>query len=381
MRGQKVLGVGPLGAAVALVGEAPGMDEDRVGEPFVGAAGAMLEKMLQSAGLTKRRCYVTNVAKERPAGNDFRLRYYEDGKKGRVPKAELRKLQEELRAEIVRRDPCVVVALGEEALRALTGLEGIGKWRGMVHGVLGRKVVATYHPASVMRMYEQRAIVERDLRVAKDESKSREHRELDLELHVDPTFEESVEWLRRMRREGLGGKPVSFDIETLGATVRCIGLGNDARSALCLPFVSCRRPQASACSSGTIVRLGVDVPFSSHWEQEQEELLLGLLEDVLADPKVPLIAQNFPFDAAFMEREFGIPCRGLHMDTMIAQHACYCELPKGLDFLASFYTRLPYWSDYDARDDLQTWKYNCFDVVATWQVAQELEKELKELGV
>ena len=65
-----VPGEGPMGAAIAIVGEAPGKDEERLGRPFVGGSGHMLDLMLQASGIDRRKCYVTNVAKERPPGND-----------------------------------------------------------------------------------------------------------------------------------------------------------------------------------------------------------------------------------------------------------------------------------------------------------------------
>jgi DNA polymerase-1 len=66
---------------------------------------------------------------------------------------------------------------------------------------------------------------------------------------------------------------------------------------------------------------------------------------------------------------------------MVAQHVCYSELPKGLDFLCSVYTNHPYYSDYDFGNDDQTWTYNCYDSCITFEIATVLEQEMKELGV
>ena len=66
---------------------------------------------------------------------------------------------------------------------------------------------------------------------------------------------------------------------------------------------------------------------------------------------------------------------------MIAAHCCYSELPKSLDFLASIYTDVPYWKDYNNKDDTSTWVYNCKDCIVTFQLAFELKKEMKELEV
>jgi len=366
--------VGPKGAKIALVGEAPGQTEIQLGEPFVGSSGQLLTKMLAATGINRRECYITNIDKERPPGNDFALKHYDD-KSRKYPKPSLQTLHEDLVRELQDVRPNITVALGEEALRALTGRRGITKWRGSLHDSTVGKVVATFHPASVLRKYEQRVIVERDLRLAKDESSSPE---LELPKHafvIDPGFEEVMAFLGKLKKD----KPrVSFDIETLGETVRCIALASGPREALCVPFVSCRG-SAVALAPSTFVRPSNALPFHSHWPQEQEESILRELGSVLGALDIPLVAQNYPFDASFLEREFGFVCRGLWMDTMVAQHCCYCELPKSLDFMCSFYTRVPRYSDYSASSDLETWKYNCYDAAVTFEVAMVLEKELKEL--
>src|SRR5687768_7211788 len=64
-----VFGMGPVGAVVLFVGEAPGRNEDEQGEPFVGAAGKMLEELLEEVGLSRERVYVTNIIKCRPPDN------------------------------------------------------------------------------------------------------------------------------------------------------------------------------------------------------------------------------------------------------------------------------------------------------------------------
>jgi DNA polymerase-1 len=96
---------------------------------------------------------------------------------------------------------------------------------------------------------------------------------------------------------------------------------------------------------------------------------------------VEKVAQNFPFDSVVLAREYGFTFRNLRLDTMLAQHTCYCELPKGLDFLTSIYTRHPYYSDYDVADDLQTWTYNCWDAMVTFEIGGRLIGELENLGV
>jgi DNA polymerase-1 len=101
----------------------------------------------------------------------------------------------------------------------------------------------------------------------------------------------------------------------------------------------------------------------------------------LGDERIPKVAQNFPFDSYVLAKEFGFDIRHLYMDTMVAHHAAYCELPKGLDFLTSIYTRTPYYSDYDASVDLDLWRYNCYDAAVTLEISYRLDEELASLGI
>ena len=370
-----VVASGPRDARIAIVGEAPGADEERLGEPFMGCDGRLLMDMCAVAGIAKRSCYSTYVSRERPAGSNFWSKFYAESR-GKSPTDALLAERERVRAEIATVAPNVTIALGEEALRALTGHHSIMKWRGSVIDTGIGKVIPTIEPSTVRSKYEYRRIVEMDLRRAAREGTTRESPSLGLVLLTDPTGEQVLEWLGRIRP---GSAPVSFDIETLGATVRCIALARDAHEAICIPFVSCRAPARDTPT--TLLTMPADTAFSSHWDAATELAILRELARVLEDPGVPLIAQNFPFDASMLCREFGIVCRGLYMDTMVAQHCCYCELPKSLAFLCSVYTRIPFYKDHDASSDLDEWRYNATDAVATWQVAQALAREMKELGV
>ena len=69
------------------------------------------------------------------------------------------------------------------------------------------------------------------------------------------------------------------------------------------------------------------------------------------------------------------------MDTMLVHHACYCEFPKSLDFLCSMYTQHPRYSDYDASVDEEVWRYNCMDSLVTFECAETIEREARELHV
>jgi uracil-DNA glycosylase family 4 len=136
-----VVGTTPAtGAAVLLVGEAPGATEDETGLPFVGRAGALLDELLGEVGLPRASVAVANVLKCRPPGN-------------RAPsKVEAANCRRFLTAQIALVDPQVICALGGTAAQWFFGTGAkIGQLRGRPHDVGGRRVVSTYHPSAAIR--------------------------------------------------------------------------------------------------------------------------------------------------------------------------------------------------------------------------------------
>lgn len=145
-------------ARFVIVGEAPGADEENIGVPFVGKAGSILWEILDSLGVPGGSVYVTNVVKCRP-----------DGNKISTPEGQVaitycsRRLRDELWDV-----PCGhILALGATALKALTGLLGITKYRGLSQGCVlcPRKMVyPTYHPAAVIYDSSLRSVLESDIK-------------------------------------------------------------------------------------------------------------------------------------------------------------------------------------------------------------------------
>lgn len=140
-RTQVVFGVGDPDADVLLVGEAPGFNEDLQGEPFVGAAGQLLNRLLGEIGLSREDVYIANVIKCRPPNN-------------RDPaQDEVDSCKDYLRGQITLIDPSVVVTLGNFATKLLMRTEtGITRLRGRSYSWWqGRTLVPTYHPAAALR--------------------------------------------------------------------------------------------------------------------------------------------------------------------------------------------------------------------------------------
>jgi len=139
-RSTVVVGDAPAGARLALVGEAPGAEEDRTGRPFVGKAGALLDRLLAEAGLDRSGVAVVNVVQCRPPGN-------------RTPTAtEATRCRGWLERKLHLIGPELVVALGLSAAAAFLG-RGVrlASVRGELHEVDGRRILPTYHPSAAIR--------------------------------------------------------------------------------------------------------------------------------------------------------------------------------------------------------------------------------------
>lgn len=137
---QTVFGVGNRQAEWLVIGEAPGADEDKQGEPFVGRAGQLLNSMLAALGLKREQVYIANILKCRPPNN-------------RDPKPEEAELcRPFLERQIALIQPKLILAVGRIAAQNLLNTDTpIGKLRGRVHQVNGIPVVVTYHPAYLLR--------------------------------------------------------------------------------------------------------------------------------------------------------------------------------------------------------------------------------------
>ncbi len=156
-RTQGVLGVGDRNADWLFIGEAPGADEDRAGEPFVGQAGKLLDAMLAAIDLERgANIYITNVLKSRPPGN-------------RNPEPdEVAACRPYLLAQIELIQPKLIVALGRYAAQSLLETdEAIGRLRGRVHRFQAVPLVVTYHPAYLLRNLPDKARAWEDLCLAR----------------------------------------------------------------------------------------------------------------------------------------------------------------------------------------------------------------------
>lgn len=140
-RTKPVFGVGDRNASWMVIGEAPGADEDRQGEPFVGRAGQLLNSMLKAMGLAREQVFIANILKSRPPNN-------------RDPRPEeVRACIPFLYRQIELVNPRMILCVGRIAAQTLLNTDvTIGKLRGRLHKLAsGRPMVVTYHPAYLLR--------------------------------------------------------------------------------------------------------------------------------------------------------------------------------------------------------------------------------------
>ncbi len=146
-RTQSVFGVGDRAAKVLVVGEGPGAEEDRQGEPFVGRAGLLLNAMLRAVGFARESVYIANIVKCRPPGN-------------RDPQAnEISACLPYLQQQIAWISPRVILCVGRVSAQTLLRDESpVGRLRGKVHRLdpPGLPLVVTYHPAYLLRSPDQK---------------------------------------------------------------------------------------------------------------------------------------------------------------------------------------------------------------------------------
>lgn len=346
--------IGPLHAKIMLVGEAPGLEESRSGIPFVGSSGKILNYILQDAGVDRAACRITNVVNVRPPGNNFGV-FYEDKSK-RIPTAELLRHRQRLYKEVESTNPNVIVAIGAEALKALTPHQYITKWRGSIIATNHGKVIPTIHPAAVMRNWGVRPVVVFDFQRVAAEASFPEVKTTNREFILNPSFDQVVEECSRLMKS----EYIAFDIETTREgwpkQIKCIGFSDSSTSAICIPLAD---------------KFG-----GNYWNNpETEGAVWQLIAEVLKS-KAKKIAQNAQFDVSILSYA-GVPVNNLALDTMIMHHTLHPELPKGLDFLCSVYTNQVYYKSL-VRQDL--WRYNCLDAVITYEVAMVLLKELDDFG-
>ncbi|MBE9592349.1 MAG: hypothetical protein IMF19_02605 [Proteobacteria bacterium] len=341
--------IGPVTADIMLVGEAPGEMEDRTGVPFKGRAGNTLNTLLGQAGIMRSQCLIANVARDRPPAND--IKHYFLDKSCTIPSPRMLEYVALLQKEIEDYKPNVVIPLGNTALWALAGRKGIKHARGSVTSstlVPGQKILPTYHPQAVGYDWILATTVVMDLKKALYHSRFPGVPEDKRQLIIDPTKDQFIELCQRMLDEK---HPVAVDIESWGHINR-IGFSNSVSWAVTLGILRGKVPL-----------------FPENAELEIWEWIAKVLTEL------PIIYHNAAFDLSVLFMNHGIPTPNLFMDTLVAAHILWPELPKSLEYVTSVLLDVPAWKHLSEK---APGEYNALDALNTKCIAPIMEGLLKK---
>lgn len=349
---------------IAIVGESPGEDEEKERKPFVGASGKLLRGLLQDAGINRDLCYVGNICQYRPPENKLSKWSWDD-----------RRIQtgiEQLREDMLRFKPNLVILLGAYALRTAKGtytnakgkqaMHSIGDWRGSVficdHPLSpynGLKCLATYHPAYLFRVHQDMPFVRFDMMKAKRHGGSPTLPPDGLILDVEPNLETILERLRLIKKHKIG---FGIDIEGYVNAISCLSISPTAKEAFIIPFEN--------------------LDGSSFWTAIEEATIMGALADVMEDPAIPKVLQSGMYDRFVLAYSWKMFIRNMKDDTLLKHWEIYCEFEKSLALQTSIYTEHAYYKGDRKTQDRETyWRYCCKDSAITNECSEKQQKLLE----
>lgn len=350
-----------------IIGEAPGPEELAKHLPFVGSSGQELTRMLNEAGINRNNCFLANVADR--GEKEYKLKATQAKAlgitkiDGLYPTENASRGRERIRALVEEHKPSLIIALGNLALWALTGNNGITKWRGSILPTPGGKLIPTFNPAGVMRNWEWRWISVQDFRRAKRESTFEGIRKPSWEFVIRPNLSTTIDFLHTLKDQ-----TIATDIETRGGQISCVGIAVDKLHAISIPFMSIDNPEG-------------------YWSAADEYQVTLALKDALLRSGVASIFHNGLFDVQYFCKQWGyVP--NVAADTMLMQHAAFAGLRKSLDFISSLYCEYycywkedgKLWNPRTTSED-QHWIYNCTDCTYTYENWQELTTILGKLDL
>lgn len=340
---------------IAIIGEAPGAEEDECGIPFSGASGRFLNALLGVVGFNREQCFVGNICRQQPPDNDL-ARFGWDSEMVQNGLAALE-------SDLAVFNPSICVLLGKWALYAACGeWRSMKAWRGSLfigtHGPFkGRKCIATYHPASVLRTYEWRPLLQFDLLRAVTESWSKDldlpRRRFKLGLTADQIVAEIEGIIKDAweRPAGLGGVWVSFDLEGYWNRITRFSIATSPTAGFIVPLTSGE--------------------YDSHWTLAEEARIWVATSRLLKCERVPKVLQNSLYDRFVLAYVYKILICNVQWDTMLGHWELFCEFDKNLGLQGSIYTREPHWKEDRESDDLTTREmYCCLDSAVTEECRQ-----------
>lgn len=353
---------------IAIVGEAPGREEEAEGKPFVGASGRLLNQAMGKAGIMRHQVYVCNVVECRPPKNDIKSAEGQRACACCMPgfKAEL--------ASMKRMGIKVIIALGATAMEAL-GIQGsMKKQRGSVSIVDDMVVIPTWHPSYIMRgNWNEEVTWVNDFLKAR-EIAIKGWKAPNEYFTLFPTLSDVLDFAgSAMENNTL----LAIDIETTNlnpywSDILMIGVATDDEHAMVIPFTSVKERDGSK----EIVR---------YWKPNEELTVKEIVRKMFA--KCPALLHNAVFDMWHLKRH-GMPILNFQYDTMLLHHAINPELPHDLSYIVSIYGKTPQWKEVvlNSMDKMKEISdevvrtYNARDCVVLHQVLPGLFEDLEAMG-
>lgn len=365
-----VPGTGSLTPKLMIIGEAPGRLENEYLVPFVGPTGQILDECLFKAGIKRSECYITNVVKYQPPFNDFEKLHLI----GVDLDQSIRELWEN---EISKLRPNCILAVGDHALHAVTGNDGILNWRGSIikarDGIT--KCVPTIHPAALFSRstsdnessgglaWTWLKLIEHDINRAGEESLTPE---LNLP-HRDLSVAHSSLELYRFFNEYESLLDCCVDIESINGIPVCYGFAFNRHHGISVPILR-------QIGKHKLTDMG-DREMNEVWR---------LIDDKLRT--LHIIGQNFKYDH-FRSERIGFEIPHVKSDTLIKTRVIFPEMPKKrLNDQASLWTREPFYKDEGKEFKLgksnisQLLLYNARDCVTNKEIDEEQEQDLLDLS-
>lgn len=365
-------GVGSVEPKLMIVGEAPGKHEDEQGIPFAGPTGQILNDCLFKAGINRSECYLTNVVKYRPPLNDF--------KKLHLIGVNLEDCVKELwENEIQRLRPNCILAIGNEALRAITGNDGILNYRGSILRAKdgSTKCVPTIHPAALFsRTYGEGdeaetkgglewtylKLIEADIIRAAEESLTKT---LELPSRSLTIAHNSLD-LHRFFREYESLDKAASDIESINCVPVCVGFAFNRHHAISVPLLR-------KIGKHDLTDMG-DNEMDECWRLIDKQLR-----------RLKIVGQNFMYDE-YKLGLIGFEVPNVYSDTLIKTRVIFPELPvKKLHVISSLWTREPFYKEEGKEFRLGKSKieqllfYNGRDCAVEKEVDEEQDNDLLEM--
>jgi uracil-DNA glycosylase family 4 len=327
---------------IAIIGEAPGKDEETMRQPFVGMSGRFLNSLLSRAAINRDSCFVGNVCQYRPDGNEI-ARFSWNGR-------EIQEGLTQLRQDLCKFQPNLCVLLGNVALKAAMDVSSnhplnpkiykfkASTWRGSLFRcddvnspLFGFKCMASYHPAYCLRDYSTAPILQFDLKRAAAEGRFPELAlpQRDITVPRDPAH--AIELMRDiLERKPKGGT----DIEGYVTGMTMCSICESPTKGFIVPYAGPHN--GSFCKTA-----------------EEEAQLWYYFALIMADPEIPKVWQNGLYDRFVLQYGHFIWVRNNIDDIMLKHWELYCELEKGLAMQASIYTKEPYYKAERKSDDWQ----------------------------